>query len=192
VAYNADGSWYFDDGVVYDLGAVDPGGLFSPVETPAGTVWAHHVWPGGGRQIAWHLGMLGAAAIGIYAVVRSRGSHRSNLTGTAGDGSMSKRRSRGLGQVARPRHHKVSHQGAKTTKGWPRISKRDRVKLLEQCGPEAFLQPEKLKFPVMTKGCVLDCRGIRVAKSRAAQHHHRNIVSRADSVGRSAKCRWAR
>jgi hypothetical protein len=83
------------------------------------------------------------------------------------------------------------HQQAKTTKGWPRLTVRERRAIFEACGPDAFLDPARLKYPVMGRDCRLDCRGVRVAKQRAAQHNP-DLMRRADAAGRAAHCRWAR
>jgi hypothetical protein len=72
-------------------------------------------------------------------------------------------------------------------------TKRERRALLARCGAKAFLQPSKLKFPIMAKRgpCVPDCAGLRAAKSRAAQYGHRTVAKKAEAKGKRASCRWA-
>lgn len=86
---------------------------------------------------------------------------------------------------------------AKTTRGWraraPK-TQQQRRKLHARCGNKAFLDPKNLKYPVMAKSgpCVIDCQGLRAAKSRAGQYHHRKLEKKADRLAKSAACRWER
>lgn len=70
---------------------------------------------------------------------------------------------------------------------------RQRRALLARCGRRAFLDPANLKYPVMAKSgrCVVDCEGLRAAKSRAGQHHKRKIKSKASRMASRAACCWA-
>lgn len=91
---------------------------------------------------------------------------------------------------------KALNKRAKSTGGWQRNAPRtkgERRALLARCGARAFLQPAKLKFPIMRKGgpCVPDCEGLRAAKLRAAQYGHRAVEKKADAKGSRAACRWA-
>lgn len=87
-------------------------------------------------------------------------------------------------------------QAAKTVKGWdkkkPKTDK-DREKVKRACGPGAFLAPGELKYPIVGKsgGCAVDCRGLRAAKARAAQHGRKDLVAKADRLARQVGCRWA-
>lgn len=91
---------------------------------------------------------------------------------------------------------KATHRTARTTKGWraraPKL-RSERRALLARCGSRAFLQPSKLKFPIMAKSgpCVVDCEALRAAKSRAAQFGHSAVAKKAESKGKRAACRWA-
>lgn len=100
---------------------------------------------------------------------------------------MSGRRRRGRGHAA----------GATSTRGWARAKPKteaDRRALRKRCGASAFLQPPKLKYPIMAKsgGCVVDCRALRAAKSRAGSRHRRKLEAKADRRARAAGCAWAR
>lgn len=92
---------------------------------------------------------------------------------------------------------KSTHRKTKTTKGWsaraPKTQKQ-RKALLARCGPSAFLQPKQLKYPVMaaTGPCVIDCRGVRAAKSRAGQYRHPGLEKKADKVAKKSVCTWER
>jgi hypothetical protein len=97
----------------------------------------------------------------------------------------------------RRRPGRVHAAGATSTRGWARAkpkTKADRRALKQRCGAKAFLQPSKLKYPIMAKsgGCVVDCRALRAAKSRAGQRHHRKLEAKADRRARAARCAWAR
>jgi hypothetical protein len=74
-----------------------------------------------------------------------------------------------------------------STKGWGKAaprSLRERRDLLERCGEKAFLDPARLRFPVMSKrgACVVDCRGVAAAKQRAAQYHHPKVKKKAAAL----------
>ena len=103
-----------------------------------------------------------------------------------------------LGQVA----GKAIKQSARTTKGWRKAAPKlrsERVALYTRCGARAFLQPNEKspglsKYPIMAKTgpCVVDCRGLRAAKSRAAQRRHPSLRRRAEATGKRVRCRWAK
>ena len=97
---------------------------------------------------------------------------------------------------------------AKTTKGWGKRApktQQQRRRLLERCGPRAFLDPANLKYPIMAKSgrCVVDCQGLRAAKSRAGQMKSEarrarrspakfiKLEKKAQRKGAGARCRWA-
>lgn len=91
---------------------------------------------------------------------------------------------------------KASHKTARSTKGWRKRApylKSERRALLARCGAKAFLDAKHLKFPVMAKDgpCRIDCEGLRAAKSRAAQFHHRKVAVKVERMGKRASCRWA-
>lgn len=91
----------------------------------------------------------------------------------------------------------AKHRGARTTKGWRRRApktKSEREALYARCGAKAFLDPKKLKFPIMAKSgsCVVDCEGLRAAKSRAGQYKHRKVKAKAARMGKRAACHWVR
>ncbi len=91
---------------------------------------------------------------------------------------------------------RAKHRKAKSTKDWRKLAphlKSERKALLARCGKKAFLQPSKLKFPIMARygSCVVDCEGLRAAKARAMQFGHKAIAAKADRTGKRASCRWA-
>jgi len=93
------------------------------------------------------------------------------------------------------------HQTAKTTKGWRKAApktRKEREALFYRCGADAFLaanreNPGMSKFPVMAKRgrCVVDCRGLRAALTRAQQFEHPAAYRKANSLAKHGKCRWA-
>lgn len=90
---------------------------------------------------------------------------------------------------------KATHKSARTTKGWKKRAPRtphERRALLAHCGAKAFLDPKNLKFPVMAKSgrCIVDCEGLRAAKSRARQFHHAKVAVKATRMGKRAACHW--
>jgi hypothetical protein len=92
---------------------------------------------------------------------------------------------------------RATRRKAKTTKGWGKRApktKKQREALLKRCGPGAFLDPKNLKYPIMPKSgkCVIDCQGLRAAKSRAGQYHHRKLERKASKLASSAACAWER
>jgi hypothetical protein len=106
-----------------------------------------------------------------------------------------------LAQVRRPKRVRAKHKEATTTRGWRKAApktRREREALYERCGAEAFLEPNAAnprmsKFPVMAKrgACVVDCRALRIALTRAKQYRHPAAYRKADRRGKIAKCRWA-
>jgi hypothetical protein len=76
-------------------------------------------------------------------------------------------------------------------------TREERRKLYARCGAKAFLLPDpidpgKSKFPIMPKHgpCVIDCRALRVALTRAGQYGYRNVQTKARRLARRARCRW--
>lgn len=109
----------------------------------------------------------------------------------------------------------ATHTTAKTTKGWAKAAPRkgpQRRSVYARCGRSAFLLPDTKKpgyskYPVIATrgpGCQLDCRGLRAAKAeatkminlpgmtRAERKQVRKVAARAETLGRRARCRWAR
>jgi len=101
----------------------------------------------------------------------------------------------------RTKRVRASHAQAHTTKGWLKAApktRKAREALYHRCGAGAFLVPNASnpgmsKFPVMTKRgrCVVDCRGLRIALTRAKQHKYSAAYRKADALGKKGKCRWA-
>lgn len=90
---------------------------------------------------------------------------------------------------------KAKHKMARSTKGWRKLAPKtptERRKLLAHCGAKAFLDPKKLKFPVMAKHgpCVVDCEGLRTAYARAKQFHHTKAAGKAKRLANRAACAW--
>jgi len=91
---------------------------------------------------------------------------------------------------------KAKHKTARTTKGWRKLAPKipsERRALLARCGAKAFLEPKKLKFPIMAKTgpCVVDCEGLRTAYARAKQFRHTKAAAKAKRLGKRAACHWA-
>lgn len=108
----------------------------------------------------------------------------------------------GLGQARKTK---------RTTKGWGKRAPQRvgaRRDLKKRCGSNAFLLPSELKYPIMAKRgpCVIDCQGLRAAKSRlgamatsakrvkryAEAKKFRRLQAKADRLGKKAGCRWAK
>lgn len=102
----------------------------------------------------------------------------------------------------------------KTETGWPKRKPRSglqRRELKESCGAQAFLDPKKLAYPVMTpptgraRACTLDCAGAQAAYKRARQQHsiakkagfptdaayHNRMAKKAHALGKKFGCKWA-
>lgn len=89
---------------------------------------------------------------------------------------------------------KVSYRSQETSRGWSKRApktKAQRRALLARCGRAAFLQPDKLKYPVMAKDgpCVIDCRGLRAALSWGARYAP-TVERKARAIGRRGRCAW--
>lgn len=92
---------------------------------------------------------------------------------------------------------KASHRTARTTRGWKQRAPKtphERRALLARCGAKAFLDAQRMKFPVMPKHgpCVPDCEGVRAAYARAKQYHHPKVATKATRLGKRAACHWSR
>lgn len=92
-------------------------------------------------------------------------------------------------------HRRVAAQAARSVKGWKAVAPKlvsERRAVMRRCGPSAFLEPGKLRFPIVSKhgNCAIDCRGLRVAKARAAQYGHRSLVAKADRIAANHACAW--
>lgn len=90
---------------------------------------------------------------------------------------------------------RATHRASRTTKGWRKLAPKipsERRALLARCGTKAFLDPRKLKFPIMAKKgpCVADCEGLRAAYARAKQYRHPTAAAKAKRLGKRAKCHW--
>jgi len=67
-----------------------------------------------------------------------------------------------------------------------------REEMLKKYGPECFLRPETLSYPVCNrKTGKYDCDGLRAAYVRARQQHDHEIEERAIKVAKKLKCEWA-
>lgn len=82
------------------------------------------------------------------------------------------------------------------TRGWRQAAPRSTVprrNLLQKCGPDCFLLPDKLKFPICRAcqankcDCNIDCRGLLAAKIRARQHKYNQVADEADRLYKN-KC----
>lgn len=74
-----------------------------------------------------------------------------------------------------------SRNPSRPSAGWREIAPRlrsERRALLSTCGPDCFLDPENLKFPICSNkmDCVIQCSGIDSASVRAGQYKHQNIL----------------
>lgn len=101
-----------------------------------------------------------------------------------------------------------------TKKGWAKRKPRSdaqRRALKQKCGRGAFLDPDKLAYPVMTppRGrakCTFDCAGAQAAYKRARQQssiagkagfeadskYHNKMARKAHARGRQMGCAWAK
>ena len=67
-----------------------------------------------------------------------------------------------------------------------------REEMLKKHGPECFLRPETLSYPVCNrKTGKYDCDGLRAAYVRARQQHDHEIEERAIKIAKKLKCEWA-
>jgi len=70
----------------------------------------------------------------------------------------------------------------------------DRRKLYDACGKDAFLVPEKLKFPICNKvstkksKCVYNCKGLKAASSRAGEWKYKNVLSTSKTLTEKLGC----
>ena len=92
---------------------------------------------------------------------------------------------------------RASHKKARTTKGWRKRAPHllsERRALKARCGAKAFLDPKRLKFPIVAKsgGCAVDCAGLEAAIRRAGQFKHRKVEAKGKRMGKRAACHWAR
>jgi hypothetical protein len=106
---------------------------------------------------------------------------------------------------------KAIKRKAKTVKGWGKAAPKtmqQRRALKARCGAKAFLDPKNLKYPVMAKSgpCVVNCQGARAAKARLGQMvstaenagkpkdaaRYRRMQKKADKLGKTAACHWAK
>jgi hypothetical protein len=72
-----------------------------------------------------------------------------------------------------------------TTKGWGAEAPRRgtaRHELYQKCGSKCFLNPKEEKFPICSKSCDIDCRGVHAAYQRARQYKHEDIAEKASSL----------
>lgn len=86
--------------------------------------------------------------------------------------------------------------GGSRTRGWSKAAPRrgrPRHRVMKECGPKCFLDPEHEAFPICARQtgrssrCELDCRGIKSALVRARQYGYTNIARAADKLYRE-KC----
>lgn len=77
-------------------------------------------------------------------------------------------------------------------------SQRDRREVRQKCGPDCFMMPKELKFPICPKcrdgacSCQEDCRGLLSAHVWGRHHGYHEVANRADRKARSSGCHWAR
>lgn len=83
-----------------------------------------------------------------------------------------------------PSFGKVIHRG-KRTAGWGKNAPtkgKQRAHLKDKCGSKCFLRPKNKGFPICSKSCSLNCRGLYAAKSRAGQYNYSRIESIASKL----------
>ena len=111
--------------------------------------------------------------------------------------------------------HRSGSKKSNPSKGWAKDAprgKRERRRLLRECGERCFLVPSDLKFPVCRRigrsrrkrrsfhgkssrrqskrSCRPDCRGILAAKVRARQWKYSKVARKADNLALSQDCSW--
>ncbi len=70
----------------------------------------------------------------------------------------------------------------------------ERRELLEKCGKDAFLLPDKLKFPICNKidkknkKCTYNCRGLKAASSRAGQWKYEGVLKKSKEITKTLGC----
>jgi len=76
---------------------------------------------------------------------------------------------------------------SKPSKGWSNLSPKthaDREALYNKCGPDCFLDPSHLKYPICSKqnDCKRHCAGILSAKIRASQWKEHELVEKTNQL----------
>jgi len=78
---------------------------------------------------------------------------------------------------------------------WSRLSPKrgsDRHKMKKKCGKKCFLLPSEEKFPICSRGsCRTNCNGLLAAYKRASQYKYSRVKSRAKSLAKRNRCKWA-
>jgi len=71
-------------------------------------------------------------------------------------------------------------------KGWRAPGYRGRREMYRVCGRECFLEPP-YKYPICSKTCKIDKRGVMSAYIRARQYHNETVAKRAMRLRRSRR-----
>ena len=81
-----------------------------------------------------------------------------------------------------------------SVKGWGKAFPKTRSKrksMKSRCGSTCFLKPSELKYPICSRGCSPDCRGLLAAYRRARQSNRApSVARRALSIARRKRCSW--
>ena len=70
---------------------------------------------------------------------------------------------------------------------WKNPSRKDRRKMMHKCGPECFLRPENLGFPICNPNCKINKYGLEAAYKRARQYGYNDVAKKAKSMLKSRK-----
>jgi hypothetical protein len=93
-----------------------------------------------------------------------------------------------ISKTSTPKKTTKARGGGVFTNGWKEAAPKKgvaRQKLMKECGPDAYLLPSKLKFPIVAAGdksCKPDCRGLQSAFVRAKQWKYDAVAKKADKM----------
>lgn len=69
-------------------------------------------------------------------------------------------------------------------KRWKSPTRTQRKRMLSKCGPNCFLQPKLLKYPICDPSCEVNKYGLEAAYKRARQWKKRGVAKKAKSMMR--------
>jgi DNA mismatch repair ATPase MutL len=61
--------------------------------------------------------------------------------------------------------------------------------IMGHCGPQCFLIPSSMKYPVCKPDCSVDCRRLKKGARRLKKAGYKNIGERMKAVGMAGKCK---
>ncbi|MFH8038907.1 MAG: hypothetical protein QXJ14_02760 [Candidatus Aenigmatarchaeota archaeon] len=80
-----------------------------------------------------------------------------------------------------------------TTSKWSNVypKKSEREKILKELGEYAFLEPKKLRYPIVTKNQEFSPYGLLAAYKRAKQQRKESVANLAKKIAKALKLSWA-